>query len=343
MAFTPETLSLIAQPIGGVGMRLVSYRSDDAEATITATGYFVGATRFGLRLGDLIFVSPISGPVDTYIVIVSAVDAVGDATVVVAELADAMVPSVYDPQGIEDDAFDRANHTGTQTHTTITGLGNSATRNVGTAAGTVAEGDDGRITGAIQTGSRTAASVIGRSVNSAGDAADIAATTNDRFLARVSDALAWVQLTIGMIPDALITYAKMASGALASFSEYNSATASRILTNASVWGDLAVLTDAATIAVDLNAGYDFGQASNAPLALGDDRELGAPSNARNGKKGILWFTATGSTRTLTLNAAWVLATGVETGPYSIATTQTLGVAYVCRGTTVIVTGIVRTG
>ncbi len=129
---------------------------------------------------------------------------------------------------------------------------------------------------------------------------------------------------------------------VASFGQYASATASKTLQTDSVWDDLAILTDAATITVNLNAGYDFGQASNTPLALGGNRELGAPSNARNGKKGILWFTATGSTRTLTLNAAWVLATGVETGPYSIATTQTLGVAYVCRGATVIVTGIVRT-
>jgi hypothetical protein len=343
MAFTPETLCVIAQPIGGVGMRMVSYRSDDSEATITGAGYFVAATGFGLRRGDILFVSPITGPVDTYVVIINSVDADGNATGVVAELTDAMAKLVYDPQSIAADVFDRANHTGTQAHTTITGLGGAATLNVGTGAGTVAAGNDGRITGAIQTASRAATSVIGRSANTSGDAADIAATTNDRFLARVSDALSWVQLTIGMIPDALITYAKMAAGALASFAEYNSATASRILTNASVWGDLAVLTDGATIAVDLNAGYDFGQASNAPLALGDNRELGAPSNVRTGKKGILWFTATGSTRTLTLNAAWVMAIGVETGPYSIATTQTLGVAYVCRGTTVIVTGIVRTG
>ena len=130
---------------------------------------------------------------------------------------------------------------------------------------------------------------------------------------------------------------------IATLAEYSSATASRVLTPSSVWGDLAVLTDGATIAVDMDTGYDFGGASNAALALAGNRTLGAPTNVRNGKKGILWFTATGSTRTLTLNAAWVLATGVETGPYSITTTQTLGVAYVCRGTNVVVTAIVRVG
>lgn len=54
-------------------------------------------------------------------------------------------------------------------------------------------------------------SVIGRSANSTGDVADIAAGANDRILARVSNALSWVQLTIGMIPDLLITEAKLAA------------------------------------------------------------------------------------------------------------------------------------
>lgn len=146
-----------------------------------------------------------------------------------------------------------------------------------------------------------------------------------------------------IVPDGSFGYTKLAAGAIATFAEFNTATVSKLLANSSVWGDLAVLTDAATIAVDFNAGYDFGQAANAPLALTGNRTLGAPTNVRNGKKGVLWFTATGGTRTLTLNAAWVLATGVEAGPYSITTAQTLGVAYVCRGTTAIVTGIVRTG
>jgi hypothetical protein len=129
--------------------------------------------------------------------------------------------------------------------------------------------------------------------------------------------------------------------AIATFSQYASATADKVLETDSVWGDLAVLTDGATIAVDFNTGYDFGQASNAALALSDDRTLDAPTNARNGKKGILWFTATGGTRTLTLNAAWKLMKDVETGPYSIPTTEELGVAYATRGTTVWVTGILR--
>jgi len=45
---------------------------------------------------------------------------------------------------------DRATHTGTQALSTITGTGDAAAKNTGTAAGTVAAGDDSRITGAAQ-------------------------------------------------------------------------------------------------------------------------------------------------------------------------------------------------
>jgi hypothetical protein len=54
-----------------------------------------------------------------------------------------------------------------------------------------------------------AVSVIGRSANSAGDPADIAAGSNDTLLRRVSDALGFGQLTVGMFPDSVVTYAKI--------------------------------------------------------------------------------------------------------------------------------------
>lgn len=155
-----------------------------------------------------------------------------------------------------------------------------------------------------------------------------------------------VRSLFGLVDTATAAATTSASGTvrLATEAEYRAGLATdRALTPASVFGDCGVLTDAATIAVDLATDFDFSGAANAVLALGGNRSLGAPTNAKNGQKGILWFGATGSTRTLTLNAAWNLINNVETGPYSIATTQTLGVAYVVRGTTVYVTGILRTG
>lgn len=157
------------------------------------------------------------------------------------------------------------------------------------------------------------------------------------------DDLAALKAELALAAADISDLGAVATRAVATFSEYNSAAASKALGNDSVWAGLAVLTDGATIAVDMNAGYDFGGAANAALALAGNRELGAPSNVRNGKKGILWFTATGATRTLTLNAAWTLASGVEVGPYSITTSQTVGVAYACRGTTAIVTSVIRIG
>lgn len=54
-----------------------------------------------------------------------------------------------------------------------------------------------------------ALSVIGRSVNTSGDPADIVAGANDRILRRVSDTLDFGQLTLGMAADNLWTYAKI--------------------------------------------------------------------------------------------------------------------------------------
>lgn len=80
MAFNPETLSVMVQPIGGVGMRFVSYRSDDAIGTVSGSGYFAGGESYGLRLHDLVFVSPVSGSVEPYILVVTAVDSDGSVT-----------------------------------------------------------------------------------------------------------------------------------------------------------------------------------------------------------------------------------------------------------------------
>ncbi len=54
-----------------------------------------------------------------------------------------------------------------------------------------------------------ALSVVGRAINSSGDPADISAAADDRLLTRVGAALAWTQLTVGMAPDGIWTYAKI--------------------------------------------------------------------------------------------------------------------------------------
>lgn len=54
-------------------------------------------------------------------------------------------------------------------------------------------------------------SVIGRAANSTGNPADIVAGANDRVLGRTGDALSFLQLTIGMFVDGVITLAKLAN------------------------------------------------------------------------------------------------------------------------------------
>ncbi|WP_159585907.1 tail fiber domain-containing protein [Chelativorans xinjiangense] len=97
MAFTQATLGVIVQPIGGEGMRFISYRTDDGQATVTATGYFAGAGEYGVRVNDLIFVSPIAAAFDPYILVVDSVDTAGDATGTIGD--DEMLKSIYDPNG----------------------------------------------------------------------------------------------------------------------------------------------------------------------------------------------------------------------------------------------------
>lgn len=192
--------------------------------------------------------------------------------------------------------------------------------------------------------SAAAVSVLGRSANSGGVRADIAAAANDRILRRVSDAIDFGQLTAGMVPSGLITYAMLASAALATGAEFRSDTASKLLSAAAVWdaAELAVLTDGATIAVDMNAGFNFGGVSNAPLSLAGNRTLGNPTNEKIGQTGLLLFTAATSTRTLALSSEWVPDDLVEAFPISILTTETVAIAYWIQSTTKTwITGVLR--
>lgn len=126
---------------------------------------------------------------------------------------DASVRMLYAPAGCY-----LAPH-GYPTTGTVNGLpaGDAATLPVGVYL-VIGDGSDGwtvasYAVAAIQTAGHAAVSIVGRSVNSSGDAADIAASSNDTFLQRVSNALTWAGLTIGMVADGLLTRAKLADGA----------------------------------------------------------------------------------------------------------------------------------
>ncbi len=70
---------------------------------------------------------------------------------------------------------------------------------------------DANVVGDAELRQGIACSVIGRSANSTGNVADIQGGTNDRVLARASNALAFQQVSTAMIADAAVTLAKMAN------------------------------------------------------------------------------------------------------------------------------------
>lgn len=80
MSFTSDVFNVIVQPYGGDGIRFVSYQTDDDADTVTSAGYFVGVESYGARVNDLVFVSPIAGEDETYIVRIVDIDVLGNGT-----------------------------------------------------------------------------------------------------------------------------------------------------------------------------------------------------------------------------------------------------------------------
>ncbi len=81
MAYTPNTLAVVAEPIGGIAPRVYIYQTvSDALATITASGYFSDGKAKGMRVGDLVDVVATTGPKYARYQ-VTAITAAGGATV----------------------------------------------------------------------------------------------------------------------------------------------------------------------------------------------------------------------------------------------------------------------
>lgn len=122
------------------------------------------------------------------------------------------------------------------------------------------------------------------------------------------------------ITDGAVTYAKVATAAIATAAEYRANTASNLLDTAGVWSSAAevTLTDAATIAVDMSTFL------NATVTLGGNRTLGQPSNTKVGQSGVIRIVqdATGS-RTLAYHADWEFAGGAAPTLSTTAATNDL--------------------
>ncbi|UCI24572.1 hypothetical protein [Mesorhizobium sp. B2-8-5] len=184
-----------------------------------------------------------------------------------------------------------------------------------------------------------AVSVLGRSINSIGARADIAAGSDDTILRRVSSALGFGQLTAGMVPAGLVTYAMLASGAIASNSEFQLGTASKLLTAAALKSTVAyqTLTSGASVSWDMSLG------NNASSAAGTNVTIGNPTNAVPQFGFVLKITAVTSARTVSLSANLVLAAGVESFPITIQTTETVFLSgFVDTTSRLVITSVLRT-
>jgi hypothetical protein len=99
-----------------------------------------------------------------------------------------------------------------------------------------------------------------------------------------------------------------AGTAEATTAEWRANTADRVLTTDIVYSAAALvtLTDAATIAVDMDTGFNF------TVTLGGNRTLGQPTNTEVGKSGVIRIIQDGTgSKTLAYHADWKFAGGVD--------------------------------
>jgi hypothetical protein len=126
-----------------------------------------------------------------------------------------------------------------------------------------------------------------------------------------------------------VTFPKVAAAAIATVSEWLSNTASKLLSVRTIWDAASpvALTDAATIAVDMNTGMNF------TVTLGGNRTLGNPTNAKPGQTGVIYVIQDGTGgRTLAFGANYKFAGGTA---FSIdtAANRVSALSYHCRTAT----------
>lgn len=119
------------------------------------------------------------------------------------------------------------------------------------------------------------------------------------------------------------------SGATAAQYRANTSTATA-LRPAEIWASTAVeaLTDAATISLDLSAGFNFS------VTIGGNRTIGNPTNVKVGQSGCIAVTASGATRTIDVGSNWYATTSIPL-PISISSGQVCYLFYFCFSSTII--------
>lgn len=185
---------------------------------------------------------------------------------------------------------------------------------------------------AALSGTNTFILAQGSNVLVRGTLADLAAFVGSGGLADgsvVTIKLADGSVTEPKIANSSVTFAKIATAAIASVSEWMSNATSKLLSVRTIWDAAApvALTDAATIAVDLNTGSNF------TVTLGGNRTLGNPTNVKPGQTGVIYVTQDGTGgRTLAFGANYKFAGGTA---FSIdtAANRVSALSYHCRTAT----------
>lgn len=124
----------------------------------------------------------------------------------------------------------------------------------------------------------------------------------------------------------------------ATTAQFRANTADKVLSTDQVWSaaGYVALTDAATVAVDMSAGFNFS------LTIGGNRTLGAPTNMKEGQSGDIVITQDGTgSRTLAYNAAWKFAGGVAPTLSTAAGTKDILTYKVLPGATTVAAALIK--
>ena len=143
--------------------------------------------------------------------------------------------------------------------------------------------------------------------------------------------LASPTVTTAFNATGLVTFADMASAALASTAQWRANTANLIMQTDQVWasGASVTLTDAATVTPDFSTGFNFNWTLGAT-----GRTLASPTNVKVGQTGLIQIIedATGSRTITTYGSTWKFSSGVK--PVLTSTANAIDLfAYFCYATT----------
>ena len=105
-----------------------------------------------------------------------------------------------------------------------------------------------------------------------------------------SDSIEDGAITTAKIDDGAVTYPKINSAVLATASEFQSDTASKVLPVESVWdaAEYVAVTYASSVTLDLNAGFNFSTTLTGNITLAN------PTNAKPGQSGVIVLTQDGT-------------------------------------------------